>query len=995
MSEKKPYFIHHRAKKQSGEPTAVFWESAMTDTRALRDAENALEDAGKDAGNYFRPVVTNFPVVDELPEEGEIDFDWCNFFQLGDDGMTWAVIPGAVREEKVVAGIDTTIVDGVDTNTGEIIDVDKAGTVDTTATVTVENGLVVDESDDKNTRYAVVTLPFRKRLIAQLTADQNATEQRHHVTRAEHAAITAIEMDTDNSYVQNLLLAGEQFDELKNCDTKDLRRYTDAVQRAFLREKRHELGTLLKFTKIWLATDYLDRGILVHEWEAGNRISEVPHTSTDGGNSTTPPLQDAAPYKRAVSQSMANLQIEVAVALLYPEAEPGKVSRPQLAGAKALVERNEDVFDIALKVLGKTTDILDFNADTIFLVTRAIEWNSGKTYFELRALTRDWFTENGVYENGERCKGYPEWNEDPRSARNSADSNTTQQPQIENLGAGVFSVENLMGEQSLNESEKQQDVNKQLAAGRGEFVEGISDPEASNWVHEDLAKTASNEGEKSEVETTSDVQIQEAVIDEEQAGDALQAGKSRGEAGEETTAVEPTASEILAANAPHLASQDQEEIEAEVKQWPTHFEPGRYENLPNDVYHAANGVSSTMLKDVRISPMFYCGRHVTKAIPRTQNDAMKRGTVVHGYVLEPEKFHEEFAVPAEMPDGVVSTTGDLQAIIKEYNASLPALMTPDELKGWIEAYNNDLTPPLSLSGSAEETGLLYMSLPEDFQRLPADTKQTATQQKGCIKEYNASLPALLKTSGTRDQLLDQIATVAPDMAAAERAKFVPYNFSGTKEQLTEIVRTLRPDVMTADDWHKQQEIAAAGKIMISLDMYEQAKNISAALQAHPSASRLLNHPARQSEISYFGFDEETGLEVRVRPDLEIQLPHSRIGGDLKTISLGYVKQENLRARLHREIIDRDYHLSAAMYCDVANLDQFSWIFVCRDEGYHWIAVVEASVDELELGRLEYRRALQTINDCTMSGSWPAPITDDYTDELNDYDLRRYEALSAM
>ncbi|MBC0546429.1 hypothetical protein FSG58_025680, partial [Escherichia coli] len=25
--------------------------------------------------------------------------------------------------------------------------------------------------------------------------------------------------------------------------------------------------------------------------------------------------------------------------------------------------------------------------------------------------------------------------------------------------------------------------------------------------------------------------------------------------------------------------------------WPSYFEPGRYENLPNEVYHSANGIS--------------------------------------------------------------------------------------------------------------------------------------------------------------------------------------------------------------------------------------------------------------------------------------------------------------------------------------------------------------------------------------------------------------------
>lgn len=436
----------------------------------------------------------------------------------------------------------------------------------------------------------------------------------------------------------------------------------------------------------------------------------------------------------------------------------------------------------------------------------------------------------------------------------------------------------------------------------------------------------------------------------------------------------------------------EEQKEEPVIEYPAYFEPGRYEGLPNDVYHAANGLSSTQIKDARVSLMYFNVRHVAKTISQHDNPAFIFGRATHSFVLEPEKFSDNYVLPEKMPEDVVSTTGEMVAIIKEYNATLPALMTPDELKAWIEEYNGNLTPPLSLSAGAEETANSYMSLPEEFQRIPAETKPTATAMKACIKEYNASLKPMLKTSGTRDQLLDQIATVAPEFAEQERAKFIPYNVSGTKEQLSEIVRTIRPDVVFADDWHAQQEAANAGKETISVEMYELIKNINDALQSNNDASHLLNHPARQSEVSYFGFDEETGLEVRVRPDIEIRLPYESICADLKTVSLGYVRQDKLKDRLHREIIDRDYHLSAAMYCDVAGLDKFTWIFVNKDPGYHWVAVVDASPMLLELGRKEYRRALRQIEEAMETGYWPAPITEAYTDDLNDYDTRRLEAL---
>ncbi len=992
MSEAKPYFINLKAKKQSGEPHAVFWETAKTESRALRDAENALEDAEKDPANYFKAVVTNFPVVNELPPEGEISFTFCDFYQLASDGMTWQQIPGVTLPahpgEKVVEGTDTTIVDGVDTSTGEIVDeqaLNEAGTIPES-----NLDLKIDVGDDEHTRYPIVQMSFRKQLLSQLTSDA----LRYHLTQDEYHEIARLEMDTDNGYVQNLLLAAASVEKIQQLDIPYLWKYTKAVRDVFDTEKRHELSLVLKFTQVWAGTSHLDRGLLVKEWVKGNRVSEINRTPS-GANAGGGIASD-----RLTPLTKTGRDYEIALGLLAREFE-------------------FDIYAPSLEVDAKANAIMNLNwsgeGDVLdeYLATCKMfdDMPGGMDYSRACNIATVKTTPNGLWRDHAKHRKH-------LNRVMTETDHAHPDELVVDIACGRSSLPMPMAGTNDAEQATKEEIDRQLAAGRGEFVPGISDPDDPKWV-----KTASNDGEKTEVETTSNVQVQTSDSDEEQAGDALPPGEGANCACLETSVT--SNAEILAAAAPHLADQNQtdvnqnadsvsqnsesvNQIEPEMaettpeatqiepeQEWPTRFEPGRYENVPNEVYHSANGISSTMLKDVLISPMYYHGRHIAGTIPREQNDAMLRGTIIHSYVLEPEKFEDEFAVPAEMPGHVVSTTADLVAIIKEYNASLPALMTPDELKAWIEEYNATLTPPLSVSAGAEETASLYMSLPEEFQRIPADGKQTAAAQKACIKEYNASLPPLLKVSGTREQLLEQIATVDPEFAESERAKFVPYNISGTKDQLTEVVRIIRPDVVTAEDWHQQQEDASQGKTMIALDMYEQAKRISAALQAHPSASRLLNHPARQSEVSYFGFDEDTGLEVRVRPDLEIQLPHARIGGDLKTTSLGYVKKDELKARLHREITSRGYHLSAAMYCDTANLDQFFWIFVNRDEGYHWIAIVEASPDLLDLGRKEYRLALRTINECMETNTWPAPIVEDYTDELNDFDLRRLEALGAM
>ncbi|EPD5043057.1 PD-(D/E)XK nuclease-like domain-containing protein, partial [Escherichia coli] len=519
-----------------------------------------------------------------------------------------------------------------------------------------------------------------------------------------------------------------------------------------------------------------------------------------------------------------------------------------------------------------------------------------------------------------------------------------------------------------------------------------------------LLQNSATHGTKKATETTSNVQVQETVSDEKQAGDEVQPGESSLESGEESDTSQKDDvdqnTDSVAKNSDSVSQTEpvaaQTEPEAQSDEpavvYPAYFEPGRYEGLPNEVYHAANGISSTQVKDARVSLMYFNARHVEKTIVKERSAVLDMGNLVHALALQPELLDAEFSVEPVIPEGAFTTAAPLRAFIDEHNASLPALLSADDIKVLLEEYNATLPPQVPLGANLEETAQNYMALPADFQRIDGDQKQTATAMKACIKEYNATLPPPVKTSGSRDALLEQLAIINPDLVAQEAQKPAPLKVSGTKADMIQAVKAVKPDAVFADElldaWRDNPE----GKVLVTRQQLSTALNIQKALLAHPTAGMLLTHPSRAVEVSYFGFDEETGLEVRVRPDLEIDLDGVRIGADLKTISMWNVKQESLRARLHREIIERDYHLSAAMYCETAALDQFFWIFVNKDENYHWIAIIEASAELLELGMLEYRKAMRNIATGFDTGEWPAPITADYTDELNDFDLRRLEAL---
>lgn len=1088
------FFYVVKATQKSGKQDAVVWFTAKTEARASLQLDVALEDAEIETGrgkDYSKPVRTDFPVVDVLPEEGVICFEFCKRYALADDQRTWHVIPGAASQSentitpdsatsdenrqaaavtandnadvgstsllenrtpavrfavhllgdkylseisqeqhivanelatdernvyfqcllkakndvpdisdlslhaewKLVQAIKEVFLQGKEHepallaafmsgwikaeagDRNQLVEDWKSGKLPAKSelpSVRIENGLTIHEHDDEDTLYPVCTMPFRKRLLAQLTSDAI----RHHLTRSEHAGIAALEMDidADNGFVQTLLLAAENCEEVKAYDTKDLWRYTDAIKKVFSMDKRHELSLVLHFTRIWAATHYIDRGILVREWAAGNNISSVQRT--DAGTSA----DSAHVTDRGgdAHHTLDTLDLEIACALLPMDFNHFEIPGSILRRAKEIVANKEEPWKSWSSILRNQPGVLAVNRTAIFNLVRIAPENIHLTpvahlEFVNRTMTAEFNAATELF-------ALPA----PATESENVDADKTEQPRVENLGGGMFSIDGLLGTNG-----------------------------------NPVIKNTSNEVEKTETatETTNDVQMEKTERAEGEANDALSAGESADAADPQADAVAGLVCTgcgaisgghcpdcgAVAGDATYAVMESglKEELQALEQQtepadeYPAYFEPGRYEGLPNDIYHAANGISSSQVKDARVSLMYFNARHVAKTIPRAPSKVLDMGNLVHALALQPENLETEFSVEPVIPEGAFTTTATLREFIDAHNASLPALLSADEIKALLEEHNATLPPQLPLGASLEETAQSYMALPPDYQRIEADQKQTAAAMKACIKEYNATLPAPVKTSGSRDALLEQLAIINPDLMAQEVQKPSPLKVSGTKAEMIQAVKSVKPDAVFADELLDAWRENPGDKILVTQQQMQTALAIQKALYEHPTAGKLLLHRDRAVETSYFGIDEETGLEIRVRPDLEIDIDGVRVGADLKTISMWNVKQSGLRARLHREIIDRDYHLSAAMYMSTAALDQFFWIFVNKDEGYHWIAIVEASEELIELGMLEYRQTMNRIANAFDTGVWPAPITEDYTDELNDFDLRRLEALRAL
>ena len=859
------------------------------------------------------------------------------------------------------------------------------------------------------------------------------------------AEVTRISLDMDASYPQNVLLAcrNEQVRQLQHVFPETLADLFCDTQSVWpVDGPAPQLAQLVSFFKEWIDAynnnssitapgKKIDRDGVTAKWlkKAGKTAIQRTDTGANagGGNPT-----DRNPD---LNHTLDTLDIEIAAALLPMDYNIYEIPGGVLRRAKEIIANKEEPWSSWSTQLRKTPGILDFSRAAVFVLIRnAPEGIHNETpklisYIAQNGKEVAFIPDTGKPDSEERWQAVESLLITPAAAPAEETASEEVDDQLADtnhvMPKWVKTEEQQIAEEQGN---KVHTLPKWAAAGDDQpKVESLG---GGMFSIEGLLATPSNEVAKQEAESVVHVQMEETDPSKVEAGDAVSAVESVDAAAAQADSVNPA--NILAAAAPSLAHYDQTEVnqnpenmhqngasvnqntpeahqnavkvnqdspEAQLDEpaaaYPAYFEPGRYEGLPNDVYHAANGISSTMVKDARVSLMYFEARHVSKTIARERSKVLDMGNLVHALALQPETLAAEFSIEPEIPEGALTTTATIRACIDEYNASLPPQLSADDIKALLEAHNATLPAPLPLGAAVDETAESYMAMPEEFQRIEADKKQTAAAMKACIKEYNATLPALVKTTGSRDVLLEQLAIVNPGLVAQEAQKPAPLKVSGSKVELIEALKAVRPGVVFADElldaWRENPE----GKVLVTRQQLATARAIQSALLAHPTSGMLLTHPSRAVETSYFGIDEETGLEIRVRPDLEIELDGVRIGADLKTISMWDVKADALKARLRREIRMRDYHLSAAMYCETAALDQFFWIFVNKDENYHWIAIIEASAELLELGMLEYRKTMRAIATGFDTGEWPAPITADYTDELDDFDLRRLEALRAQ
>lgn len=462
-----PYLI--KAKAKANEAKSLFcWFSAKSDSRAERKILDILEDAEINVGrgaSHQLPIRTNWLIVDDLPEEGVLDDTWCDRYELGgEDGLTWQkiVVPAAAEPQP---------------SSKPENDISPA------------NSDEEDYSNNEEALFNLAEMSFRTQLLAQYMADERHV---YHISIPHRNRLSAMEMDTDNHGVQNLLLTAENIPELKKYDMPGLWKFTSAFKSVFPGGKRHELGKQIQFAKLWLETSHIDRGILTKEWAARNYITSINKTDTGanagGGNKT-----DRNPDYQ---HSLDTLDIEIALATMPMDFDiynfPASVHRR----AKEIVQKKESPFKEWSAALRSTPGILDYSRAAIFALIR--EASSGITPFpdRLRGYINANLTEHK--HDTPSAETLAKAGHIPSAAVtldaiNQAIAGEDKSAKLETLSSDFKAV----GTELVKEAQKQRpDANQVLAAERGEYVEGISDPTDPKWITEDLTKTRTPEVSK-------------------------------------------------------------------------------------------------------------------------------------------------------------------------------------------------------------------------------------------------------------------------------------------------------------------------------------------------------------------------------------------------------------------------------------------------------------------------------------------------------------------
>ncbi len=477
-----------KVRKRLGIKGGFYWTTAKKLSVAISRCITAMDDNDYDEDDFKKPVRVHLPVVNDLPPEGVFDTEFCNRYEKGgEDGITMVFIAPSPSAQDKPANTDNTNVNGEDMTE-------------------IEENMLLPVSGQ--------ILPVR--WLAQHGSKKPIT----HVSRDELRALHNAQ-DEKLPAVTALAISNKAA-QLEPLEIRDLHKLVRDTDKVFPAPVNSDLGLITSFIEAYLDADYTDRGLLTKEWMKGNRVSRITRTASGanagGGNKT-----DRNPN---LVHTFDTLDVEIAAATLPMDFNiyeiPGSVYRR----AKEIVLKRESPFKEWSAALRATPGILDYSRAAIFALIRSAHPEfyhyPGRLQGYINAYLTETDHENPSKETLTAARHTPEKDileevnrelaaereteEEKNNEEKSQPSDAMADEQATTEAMGQDTTEYRQDTQSLDTQAQinpvnqvkvtadevnkimqaaninQPDADKILAVHRGEFVDGISDPNDPKWV---------------------------------------------------------------------------------------------------------------------------------------------------------------------------------------------------------------------------------------------------------------------------------------------------------------------------------------------------------------------------------------------------------------------------------------------------------------------------------------------------------------------------------
>ncbi|MCQ0356169.1 3'-5' exoribonuclease, partial [Escherichia coli] len=471
-----------KVRKRLGIKGGFYWRTAKKLSVAISRGVAAMDDAGFDEEDFKKPIRVHLPVVNDLPPEGVFDTEFCNRYEKGgEDGITMILIAPSVPDKP--ASTDNTNVNGEDM-------------------AKIEENMLLPVSGQ--------ILPVR--WLAQHNSEKPLTHVSLDKLRALHNA-----QDEKLPAVTALAISNKAV-QLEPLELRDLYKLVRDTDKVFPAPVNSDLGLMTSFIEAYLGADYTDRGLLTKEWMKGNRVSRISRTPSGanaGGGILTDRgegfVHDDASVARDVATGLLARSMDVDIYNLHP------------AHAKRIEEiiaENKPPFSVFFSKFITMPGHKDYSRAIVVASVKeapiGIEATPHRvTEYLNKVLTEtdhatpdpeivdiacgrssapmpQRVTKEGKQDDEEKPQPSGAM-ADEQATTEAVEPDTTEhnqdtqsmdaQPQINSVDAKYQKLRAELHEAKKNIPPKNPvDADKLLAASRGEFVEGISDPNDPKWV---------------------------------------------------------------------------------------------------------------------------------------------------------------------------------------------------------------------------------------------------------------------------------------------------------------------------------------------------------------------------------------------------------------------------------------------------------------------------------------------------------------------------------